>query len=151
MIFIKKKTYEQHDNEEGSFYKSSVKPFKFNAYLENYLEVDICIIGGGLTGVSSALNLAKKGYSIALCEARTLGWGASGRNGGQLGIAMRKDQFVIEKRLGFGHAKELWKLGLEIIIGITPTSASDGLISLIWLLCNLSKIQPVSTTKLINF
>ena len=115
MNFIKKKTYEQHDNEKGSFYKNSVKPFEFGESLENNLDIDICIIGGGLTGISSALNLAKQGYSVALCEARTLGWGASGRNGGQLGIAMRKDQFLIEKRLGFGHAKELWKLGLEAV------------------------------------
>ena len=115
MTFIKKKTYEQHDNEEGSFYKNSVKPFEFSETLENNLDIDICVIGGGLTGISSALNLAKKGYSIALCEARTLGWGASGRNGGQLGIAMRKDQFVIEKRFGFELAKELWNLGLEAV------------------------------------
>ena len=115
MSIIKKKTYQQHDNEEGSFYKNSVKPFKFSETLENNLDIDICVIGGGLTGISSALNLAKKGYSIALCEARTLGWGASGRNGGQLGIAMRKDQFVIEKKLGFELAKELWNLGLEAV------------------------------------
>ena len=51
MTFIKKRTYEQHDNEEGSFYKSSVKPFKGSGYLDNYLEVEICIIGGGLKGV----------------------------------------------------------------------------------------------------
>ena len=107
MSLIKKKTYQQHDNEEGSFYKYSVKPFKFSESLETNLKIDICVIGGGLTGVSSALNLAKKGYSVALCEARTLGWGASGRNGGQLGIAMRKDEFVIEKKLGFDLAKEL--------------------------------------------
>jgi len=115
MTSIKKITYEQHDNEEGSFYRSSVKPLKFIGYLENYLEVDICIIGGGLTGVSSALNLVRKGYSVALCEARTIGWGASGRNGGQLGIGMRKEQSLIEKKLGFEYAKELWKLGLEAV------------------------------------
>ena len=62
MTFIKKKTYEQHDNEKGSFYKNSVKPFEFGESLENNLDIDICIIGGGLTGISSALNLAKKGY-----------------------------------------------------------------------------------------
>ena len=77
MSFIKKKTYEQHDNEEGSFYKDSIKPFEFSKTLESNLDIDICVIGGGLTGISSALNLAKKGCSIALFEARTLGWGAS--------------------------------------------------------------------------
>ena len=49
--------------------------------------------------------MAKKGFSVAICEARLIGWGASGRNGGQLGNGMRKDQFEIEKKLGFDHAQ----------------------------------------------
>ena len=60
MIFNKKNTYEQHDNEIGSFYKDSVKAFNSNDTLEEDTEVDICIIGGGLTGVSSALSFGKK-------------------------------------------------------------------------------------------
>ena len=92
MIFNKKSTYEQHDNEIGSFYKDSTKAFNSDVVLENNIEVDICIIGGGLTGISSALHLAKKGFSVVVCEARLIGWGASGRNGGQLGNGMRKDQ-----------------------------------------------------------
>lgn len=115
MIFSKKNTYEQHDNEKGSFYKNSIKPFNSSDFLENNIEVDICIVGGGLTGISSALYLAKKGYSVVICEARLLGWGASGRNGGQLGNGMRKDQFTIEKKLGFEDANELWNLGLESV------------------------------------
>ena len=115
MIFNKKSTYEQHDNEIGNFYKDSVNAFNSNDVFENNIEVDICIIGGGFTGISSAIHLAKKGFSVAICEARSIGWGASGRNGGQLGNGMRKDQFIIEKKLGFDHAKELWKLGLESV------------------------------------
>jgi len=115
MIFSKKNTYEQHDNEKGSFYKNSIDPFNSKEVLNDYTEVDVCVIGGGFTGVSSAINLAKNGYSVALCEARQIGWGASGRNGGQLGIGMRKDQRTIETKLGFDHAKELWKLGLESV------------------------------------
>ena len=115
MTLIKNKTYEQHDNENGSYYQGSIKPFEFSEFLEDNLIVDICVIGGGLTGISSALNLAKKGYSVALCEARAIGTGASGRNGGQLGIGMRKEQRVIEKKLGFEHARELWQLGLEAV------------------------------------
>ncbi|SVB56231.1 uncharacterized protein METZ01_LOCUS209085, partial [marine metagenome] len=114
-MFNKKNTYEQHDNESGSFYRSSIKPYNSLDLLNEDLEVDVCVVGGGLTGVSSALNLAKKGYSVAICESRLIGWGASGRNGGQLGIGMRKDQPYIEKKLGFDHAKELWKMGLESV------------------------------------
>ena len=115
MIFNKKNTFKQHDNENGSYYKYSIKPFNSNDILTNNLIVDVCIVGGGLTGVTSALNLSKKGYSVALCEARHIGSGASGRNGGQLGIGMRKDQFYLEKKLGKIQAKALWDLGVEAV------------------------------------
>ncbi len=115
MIFSKKNTYEQHDNEKGSFYRNSTKSFNSRDILEENIEVDVCVVGGGLTGVSSALHLAKKGYTVAICESRLIGWGASGRNGGQLGNGMRKDQITIEKKLGFNQAYELWKLGLESV------------------------------------
>ena len=114
-MFNKNQTYEQHDNEKISFYRSSVANLNSKDQLNADIDVDVCVIGGGLTGISSALNLSKKGYSVALCEARQLGWGASGRNGGQLGIGMRKDQNTIEKKLGLSHAKELWNLGLESV------------------------------------
>ena len=114
-MFNKNQTYEQHDNEKISFYRSSVEDLNSQDQLTSDIDVDICVIGGGLTGISSAINLSKKGYSVILCEARKIGWGASGRNGGQLGIGMRKDQFTIEKKLGLRHAKELWSLGLEAV------------------------------------
>ena len=114
-MFNKNQTYEQHDNEKISFYRSSVEDLNSQDQLTSDIDVDICVIGGGLTGISSAINLSKKGYSVILCEARKIGWGASGRNGGQLGIGMRKDQFTIEKKLGLNHAKELWSLGLEAV------------------------------------
>ena len=53
MNFIKKPTFEQHDNELGSYYKSSIKPFVSTSTFENEINVDICVIGGGLTGISS--------------------------------------------------------------------------------------------------
>ena len=114
-MFNKNQTYEQHDNEKISFYRSSVEDLNSQDQLTSDIAVDVCVIGGGLTGISSAINLSKKGYSVILCEARKIGWGASGRNGGQLGIGMRKDQFTIEKKLGLKHAKELWSLGLEAV------------------------------------
>ena len=114
-MFNKNKTYEQHDNEKISFYRSSVLDLNSKEHLTSDIDIDVCVIGGGLTGISTALNLSKKGYSIVLCEARKIGWGASGRNGGQLGIGMRKDQYTIEKKFGLTHAKELWNMGLESV------------------------------------
>ena len=117
-MFNKNQTYEQHDNEKISFYSSTIENLNSKDELNTDIDVDVCVIGGGLTGISSALNLIKKGYSVALCEARKIGWGASGRNGGQLGIGMRKDQYTVEKMLGLSHAKELWNLGLESVADV---------------------------------
>jgi len=114
-MFNKNKTYQQHDNEKISFYRSSIEDLNSTDKLNSDLSVDICVIGGGLTGISSALNLSKKGYSVVLCEARKIGSGASGRNGGQLGVGVRKDQFTIEKKLGRNHARELWNMSLEAV------------------------------------
>ena len=61
---------------------------------------NVAIVGGGFTGVSAALQLVEHGYTVCIIEANRIGWGGSGRNGGHLGIAMRKDQFVIEKKFG---------------------------------------------------
>ena len=82
MPISKKNTFEQHDNENGSFYLNSVSFPNLTTNTGNNFDIDVCVIGGGLTGISSALNLAKKGYSVTLLEARKIGWGASGRNGG---------------------------------------------------------------------
>ena len=51
MIFNKKYTYEQHDNEKGSFYNNSIKPLNSKDILDQNIEVDVCVVGGGLTGV----------------------------------------------------------------------------------------------------
>jgi gamma-glutamylputrescine oxidase len=60
--------------------------------LEGAQTADVAIVGGGYTGLSAALHLAEAGYDVALLEANRLGWGASGRNGGQIGSGQRQDQ-----------------------------------------------------------
>ena len=71
---------------------------------------DVCVVGGGYTGVSAALHLAERGYDVALLEAQRLGWGASGRNGGQAGSGQRRDQDDLEKMVGRDDAHRLWHL-----------------------------------------
>ena len=61
-MFSKNQTYEQHDNEKISFYKSSIENLNSKDRLSSDIDIDVCVIGGGLTGISSALNLSKKGY-----------------------------------------------------------------------------------------
>jgi len=113
MFHNKKKTFEQHDNESISFYRQSVDDLNILNKLENNLDVDVCVIGGGITGVTSAFHLVNRGHRVVLLEARNIGSGASGRNGGQLSIGLRKSQQYLENKLGKNHAKELWTLGLE--------------------------------------
>ena len=72
---------------------------------------DVCVIGGGYTGLSTALHLATRGYDVILLEAQRLGFGASGRNGGQVGSGQRLEQDELEALVGRDHAHQLWALG----------------------------------------
>ena len=74
---------------------------------------DVCVIGGGFTGLGCALRLAELGYSVKLLEQNRIGWGASGRNGGQLHSGQRRDQNWLEKRFGLTKAREFWQLAEE--------------------------------------
>ena len=74
---------------------------------------DVAIIGAGYTGLSAALHLAERGYKVVVLEAHRVGWGASGRNGGQAGSGLRKDQMELEASLGPSDAAKLWALTEE--------------------------------------
>jgi len=70
--------------------------------------VDVCVIGGGFTGVSAALNLAEAGFDVVLLEAERIGFGASGRCGGLIGSGQRKDVLEMESLFGKERARLLW-------------------------------------------
>ena len=72
---------------------------------------DVCVIGGGYTGLSTALYLANEGVNVLLIESNQIASGASGANGGQVSGGMRRDQFYLEKALGVDYAKVLWGIG----------------------------------------
>jgi gamma-glutamylputrescine oxidase len=74
---------------------------------------DVAIIGGGYTGLSAALHLAEAGVDVVLLEAERVGWGASGRNGGQLHSGQRRDQDWLEEHLGLDDARRMWDLAEE--------------------------------------
>ncbi len=76
---------------------------------------DVCIIGGGYTGLSTAIHLRKLGYEVTLLEAARVGWGASGRNGGHVGTGQRAGQEQLEKWVGLDQARALWQLGLDAV------------------------------------
>ncbi|RON57728.1 NAD(P)/FAD-dependent oxidoreductase [Pseudomonas frederiksbergensis] len=81
--------------------------------LEELVECDVCVIGAGYTGLSSALFLAEAGYSVTVLEAAKVGFGASGRNGGQLVNSYSRDVDVIEERYGDRTAEILGSMIFE--------------------------------------
>ncbi|MFO1175991.1 MAG: FAD-binding oxidoreductase [Paracoccaceae bacterium] len=83
--------------------------------LEGATRADVCVVGGGYTGLSAALHLAQRGLDVVVVEAHRMGFGASGRNGGQVGTGQRQDQDWLEKALGRDHARRLWDLSQEAV------------------------------------
>ena len=78
--------------------------------LERHLDVDVVIVGAGFTGLSAAREIARRGMSVVVLDAHRVGWGASGRNGGQLGSGYNMSQPELESLLGRDHAHRLWDL-----------------------------------------
>ena len=78
-------------------------------------KVDFVIIGGGYTGLAAARVLAKDGNSVAVLEAKNIGWGASSRNGGMATPGLKQDIFKIYKKYGLEYAKEFWKASVDAI------------------------------------
>ena len=80
-----------------SWYAATAAPLPPFPALAGEVEADVCVVGGGYTGLSAALHLAEAGLDVVLLEAQRVGWGASGRNGGQVGSGQRRDQDWLER------------------------------------------------------
>lgn len=96
-----------------SYYLATAKGLIAAPALQGEHRCDVCVVGGGYTGVATALHLAERGYAVILLEARRIGWGASGRNGGQLSGGQRLDPETMAQLVGPAHARRLWDLGEE--------------------------------------
>ncbi|MGY9049241.1 MAG: NAD(P)/FAD-dependent oxidoreductase, partial [Rhodobacterales bacterium] len=93
-----------------SWYAATADVLEPFAPLKGDTRADVCIVGGGYTGLSAALHLAQAGLDVVVLEAHRVGFGASGRNGGQLGSGQRQDQKVLESMVGLDAARKLWNL-----------------------------------------
>lgn len=98
-----------------SYYAASANDRTSHPPLEAAVSTDICVIGGGMTGLSTALDLAERGYSVVLLEASKIGWGASGRNGGQLitGFSCGIDTF--SSFMPEADVQRVWAMGVEAV------------------------------------
>lgn len=102
----------------ASYYAASANPHAPYPQLNEAIRCDVCIVGGGFSGLSSALHLTEAGYDVVVLEAARIGWGASGRNGGQVVNSYSRDIDVIEARYGQQTAAMLGSMmfeGAEII------------------------------------
>lgn len=94
-----------------SWYAATATPLPELPPLRGDAHADVCVVGAGYTGLSAALHLAEMGRDVVLIDAQRVGFGASGRNGGQLGSGQRQDQVTLERMLGRADARKLWTLG----------------------------------------
>ncbi|MGI9223228.1 MAG: NAD(P)/FAD-dependent oxidoreductase [Woeseiaceae bacterium] len=111
------KSTDQQQEHTDSYYAATANEITEYPVLEGGTSADICVIGAGFTGVATALTLAERGYSVALVEANRVGWGASGRNGGQI-INGMSGLAKLRQIHGDGIADMLWELkwrGNELI------------------------------------
>ena len=101
-----------------SWYAASAPAFPRQPALEGALRADVCILGAGIAGLSTAIELAQAGLSVVVLEAKRVAWGASGRSGGQAIFGFGCDQAKITQAVGLADSKRLfdWSLeGLDLI------------------------------------
>jgi len=91
-----------------NYYAATSNVVQEHGALESDIQADVCVIGGGFTGLSAALNLAERGMKVVLLEAERIGYGASGRCGGLIGSGQRRDPLEAEKMFGHARSKLLW-------------------------------------------
>lgn len=99
---------------ENSYYEATVARPRPAPALTQRLQADVCVVGGGYAGVSAALELAGRGFEVVLLEAQRIGWGASGRNGGQVIVGFGSDgEATIERQLPREEARRAWDITVD--------------------------------------
>lgn len=118
-----------------TYYRTRLGEAAARAPLAGELEVEVCVIGGGLAGLTTALELARAGRRVAVLEAQRVAWGASGRNGGFVSQGYSASHATISRSVGEDHAKALHRLSIEgaravaeniATLGITGAQPVDG-------------------------
>lgn len=106
---------DQRPAHAASYYAASSAPQPDHPPLQEQLTVDVCVVGGGFSGLNTAIELAERGFSVAVLEGRRIGWGASGRNGGQLirGVGHGLEQF--SSVIGTEGVRTMTEMGLEAV------------------------------------
>ena len=111
----------------GSWYVATAQHWQASPSMSGDESADLVVIGGGCTGLAAALYAARAGRSVILLEGGRIGWGASGRNGGQIIPGLRKGAVELVAMLGRERAKALFELSLEARKVVTGLIAENGI------------------------
>ncbi len=98
-----------------SYYAASANTAPERSELKDSISADVCVVGAGITGCSTALHLAEKGYRVVLLESNRVGWGASGRSGGQLIFGYACEMDKLRSLVGAEDARRLWDIADESV------------------------------------
>ena len=112
----------------GSYYAATAHPWTVTPPLGGEVQADLVVVGGGCTGLSAALHAAGRGMSVVVLEGGRVGWGASGRNGGQMIPGLRKGAAELVRLYGRERAKALFQLSLEardVVLALIARHAID--------------------------
>ncbi|OLF53866.1 NAD(P)/FAD-dependent oxidoreductase [Pseudomonas chlororaphis] len=128
-----------HTQHARSYYAASANTLPDYPALEADLTTDVCVIGGGFTGVNTAIELAQRGLSVILLEARRIGWGASGRNGGQLIRGIGHDVSGFARYVGAEGVRYLEQAGIDSVALVGQRVREHGIdCDLRWGFCELA-------------
>jgi gamma-glutamylputrescine oxidase len=111
----------------NSYYVATAAADLRFAPLDGGTRCDVCVVGGGLAGLSAALDLRRAGLDVVVLEGQHVGWGASGRNGGQALNGLACDMSVIERQLGAEAARATWEMTVEAVELIRERCGSHGI------------------------
>ena len=104
-----------------TWYRGRMGPATPRPPLDGDLDAEVCVVGGGLAGLSTALELARAGRRVCVLEGRRIGWGASGRNGGFVSPGYSAGWRTLERRVGADHTKALHRLSIEGMRAVAET------------------------------
>jgi gamma-glutamylputrescine oxidase len=98
-----------------SYYAATAHPSPERPALAGSIDCDVCVIGGGIAGCSTALHLAERGYRVVLLEQNRIAWGASGRSGAQAIFGVAAPQSKLNRLVGKADARAIWDVTVEAL------------------------------------